>query len=89
MLLIICCVWMLPVNSRIVAVASHIPRFRQFKPTSALLYLCQSIILNVIRVLMSQLGIRLLENKVIDVLILFAILFLRVTHDSSVSGKRP
>jgi hypothetical protein len=87
--LIICRVWMLPVNSRIVAVASHIARFCQFKPTPALLDLCQSIILKVIRVLMSELGVRLLENKVVDVLILFAILFLRLTHDSSVSGKRP
>ena len=80
---------MLPVNSRIVAVASHIARFCQFKPTATLLDLCQSIILKVIRVLMSELGVRLLENKVIDVLILFAILFLGLTHDSSVSGKRP
>ena len=88
MLLIIRWVQMFPVNSRIVAVASHITRFCQLQPTTALLNLSESIILKVVRVLMSQLGVRLLENNV-DVLILFAILFLGLPHDSSVSSERP
>ena len=89
MLLIIRWVQMFPVNSRIVAIGSHIARFCKFQTTTTLLYLSQCIIMKVIRVLMSELRVRLLENEVVDVLILFAILFLRLTHDSSVTSKRP
>jgi hypothetical protein len=52
-LLIIGRVLKLSVNSRIVAIASHIARFCKLQPTTALLDLSESIILKVVRVLMS------------------------------------
>ena len=80
-------VGMFSINRCIVAIASNVTRFCKFEPAT-LLNLSQRIYLNVIRVLMVELWVRLLENKIVDVLILFAILFLGVSHDPSVSSER-
>lgn len=74
------------VYRRIGAIASHIARLSKFK-SPALFDLCQSIHLDVIRVLMGELRVRLLENEVVDILILFAILFL--SRNASVSSEWP
>lgn len=76
----------IPVNRRVITIALHVTRIMQ-SYCATLLYLCQCIHLWTVRILMSELRCRLLQDQFVDVLILFAIFSRR--WSSSVTSVWP